>query len=331
MSPGAARHRIKESAAMNNEAYDAILQSLRPLFDAAGFKPYHDPHPAKKDTAAENAGGDVFLNDAKAVSVVYDTKSSQFKLLICDVEDGKFSGEFATVAAWLFDDSHDERDAGFIGSDFDDVLRGELNMKTDHTPARGQGAGGKVAMPQKSAPDATPNMEGFTQRFLTLCPQFKEEYKLSVNQYGEFLPDDFYSRTAARYLQELLQGGSRKQLNKLMAMLGEMYASADGAVSALITGTIIAGAVLSEEPGPKPGQKILRLDKDLLSKALEYMEDVPHLRQPTTAIVKYFVKHQKEYFKKEEEGAEKKSVGKKGAALLSNQLTNQPRNPKIKK
>lgn len=239
---------------MDQKAYETIMEGLEPVFEA------------QKLLASPDAPG-VYLNDKKAVKVDYDEQRKLFRLSAADIEEGK-EVQFRELSAWLFDETHNLRDAKAVSEDFGDSLRELFGMKKQQA-----GSLKEVALPSKAASGATPNVEALAQRFLAIFPQYKDAYREHMAKYGEFLYQSFFSQTAAVKLKELAADpkANKKQLGKFFTMLNEMYAEGDANVSSTVTYTILGNAF---------GGDLERFDA-----LKDFMEDCPYLRQNGRAML----------------------------------------------
>ncbi len=232
---------------MLEKAYEIIIEEMKPLFDEQGFKP------------EKSEDGEAYVSDKKAVKIGFDEKKKMFSIYLADVQEGKI-GDFSELSTWLFSDDYEEKDARSIGADFKDTLEEVLGIKKAAFNARRS----QIDLPSKAAPGTTPGVGAFTQRFLTICPQFKDDYKDNVAAYGDFLYDDFYRSTAAVYLRELLKANNKKQLTKIFKMICEMYIEGDSEVGRVIVCSILAEATYD--------------DNELLERAEEYLEEENYLK-----------------------------------------------------
>lgn len=233
---------------MANKYYDEIIENLSPLFNEQGFKESPD------------APG-VYLNDKKAVKINYSDERKMFTLDIADIVDGE-GVQFSEVSGWLFDESHNSRDAKVISDDFSETIKNALGIATEKTVIRQN-----VSLPTKNAKGTTPGVEAFAKQFLDIFPQYKDYYKDSVAKYGEFLYEDFFRNTAAVKLRELTtkEGFNKKHITKLFTLLNDMYAEADSNVTNIIMFTILGGAFGG--------------DVALFDSMAEYYADCPYIKQ----------------------------------------------------
>lgn len=242
---------------MLEKSYEIIVEELKPLFEEQGFK------------SESSDDGEIYKSEKKAVKIRFDDKKKMYKMYVADVKEGTL--EFTELSTWLFEDDSDEKDARSIGADFKDTLEEVLGIKKAAFNAHRS----QIDLPSKAAPGATPGIGAFTQRFLTICPQFKDDYKDNVAQYGDFLYYDFYCKIAAPYLRDLLKRNDKKQLTKFCKMISEMYIDGDSEVDRVIVCCILGESVYDNE--------------ELLSRLEEYLEGedyLKHILKITVSLIK---------------------------------------------
>ena len=152
----------------------------------------------------------------------------------------------SVLSAWLFDDTHRERDAVVIAEDFCDEARKKLGIARKNPVTAG-----KIDLPEKSerrAGDAL-SMQGFAQRFLACYPQYKDAYRDNIADYGDFMYFDFFKRYGVEKLREVASSGSSKQIDKMLDLLNEFYCQGDKEVGDVIAACIFAGAFYNDTEG----------------------------------------------------------------------------------
>ena len=192
---------------MNTAAYQVILGEISPLLTEKGFE-------AKQDGELTN-----YIGDQKAIRVEFDEEKKLFELRSCGVADGQPNGDWQVLSSWLFAEDATEKDARSIGRDFTDSLLESLGIKPSALNKN------KIALPSKNAGGDTPTAEALTQRFLTLVPQYKDAYREHVAENGSCRYVEFLEETATPHMRKLLQENNKKQLEKMMDMLNEIYCS----------------------------------------------------------------------------------------------------------
>lgn len=244
---------------MNQAAMDIIIKELSGIFKS-------------QNMTRQSEDEQIYSNDKQAVKVWYDEDRKMFNLDMATLEEGQ-GVNFATVSSWLFDEHHNERDAAGVAGDFADTLNTKLGIKRVMSVSARE-----VKLPSKAVGDTTPGVEAFANRFLTLFPQYKDEYKSHMAHYGDFMYVDFFGKTAAVKLRELAEDGTKKPLEKMMMMLDNYYVDGDYTVQSIITYVIIGGAF-----GDKP---------ELFDKALEKCPDATHIAVPGKIMLSTVIKRE---------------------------------------
>ncbi len=246
---------------MLNNAYEIIIEVLKPVIESQKFTRQGDEY--------------VFTNSKKAFRINYNAEKHIFELDVANLEGGE--AEFYNISNYLFDETSDERDARSVGGDFLDSLNNDLGIQRSVALRRKD-----ISLPSKASADATPGIEAFASRFLTLFPAYKDVYKDSVAQYNGFLPDHFFSKNAAPLLADVMANGETKQFVKLVNMLDEYYVDGDNEVQSTITYSIMG--------------EMFRADGSTCAKFIELCnanEIGTHLITPAECMYKYVIKKNK--------------------------------------
>ncbi|MBP5618148.1 MAG: hypothetical protein J6X61_03250 [Clostridia bacterium] len=243
---------------MNEAMLNVVIGQLKPVIDSQKF-------------VRQESEDCVFVNATCAFRIRYDEQKHIFLLEKSDLkEDG--ASEFYTISSYLFDDRSTEADAKSVGNDFLDTLNNELGLARSVAMAKRD-----VPLPGKSKGDGTPGLEAFCNRFLTLFPAYKDQYKEEVARYGGFMPDHFFSRTAAVVLRQAVENRDMKQLDKMAGMLDQYYVDGDYEVQSTITYSIVGEA--------------FRDRAELFDAFLEMIgENCPYLRQPAINMMNFVIK-----------------------------------------
>ncbi len=242
---------------MIENAIDIIVEQLKPILTSQKF-------------VRQNSDDCVFVNKDYAYRISYDAEKKVYMLDRATLK-GEDQSEFSNRSMYLFDDASTEADAKSVGNDFFDTMNNDLGLVKSISMNKKD-----VPLPSKAKGDVTPGIETFCSRFLTLFPAYKDQYKEETARYNGFMPDHFFSRTAAVVLKNAVQNGDAKQLNKLVGMLDQYYAEGDYEVQSTITYVIIGGA--------------FRDDKELFEKFLALTEgNYKYLRQPSINMMKHVI------------------------------------------
>lgn len=231
---------------MNNKCRNAVISEMKSLLDSQGF-------------VYEN---DYYKNETKAVKIDYDEVAKLYILSIANVVDGNI-GEFSTASTWLFDENQTENDAKAVGVDFADTLRTAMGIKASRVSSN-------VALPTTEKGESI-NVLTLTQKLLAIFPQYKDDYKQEVADYGKFLYVDFLTSKFVPEIKDLISSKNKKQLKKLFDMLDEMYINGDSVTSDMVV-ILISSAVFG--------------DSERIETAASFMEESKHMRTCVNEMLK---------------------------------------------
>ena len=208
---------------MDKKYFDSILGEMNGFFAENSF--------IEKDG--------FYANEQKSAKIDYDESRKMFTLSVADVEEGQI-GEYHEVNAWLFDESHSEKDAVSVGIDFVNSLRKEMGIKTSRN------VNGMVDLPSASK-DGVVNVSGFCKKVLDVFPALKDEYKNHISIYGNFLYLNFYGEHLRPRLIRLLEEGTKKQIKKFYDVLEDAYTKGDRDTVNTVVIILVAAAYNNEK------------------------------------------------------------------------------------
>ncbi len=244
---------------MNIEAYNLIIDTISTILEA---KKYH---------AVDEEQGSYFTDGTAAVRVRYDQEQQQFYLEQTTMDGEAPQQDWKILSGWLFAKDENVKQAKSIANDFEDTLREFLGVK----PATAKTTTA-ASLPQKANPGDEPSPTTLAGRFLTVFPQFKENYNNYLTENGGFLYVHFFEEIAAPHLGALLDKNDRKRLEKFFDMLNHTYCNGDKDARSVVSIVILNGA--------------LRDNADRMATAEQYMEEYPHLKLAAQFAVKTKIK-----------------------------------------
>lgn len=228
------------------EAYKRIEKHIENVNKELGFK-----------KSSEDESTIVFSGEKGAYRLVFDGENSilQFE---CTYEDNGDKTEFNTISRSLFElDAIEERDIKSMSNQIIDQLermykvRKKVNLD-------------KVKMPQSVSRTKAKNglisydVDSLANRFGAMYPEFKDEIKMNVVNFGEFLPEDFFLNHGNAKVLDVIQNGTKAEQKKLFKMLGEIFEDGTNEVQ-----DVIAVTILGE----------MKNDKAMMAVADEYMTE----------------------------------------------------------
>ena len=226
---------------------------MKPFFEENGFK--------------ELADG-TFSNDKKAVKVTFDEERQLYVLSVALFDEENKLGDFAEITSWLFDNSQNEKDAVSVGIGFTNSLKRDLGIKSIRNAISG------VNLPSASKSDSM-DITGFTKKMLDFFPVLKDEYKLHISKYGNFLYMNFFGEALVPQIKGLLVDGTAKQIKKFNDVLEDAYTKGNTETVNIIIAVLSASAYKS----PEIDAKIKEMLKDNSHFTLSYTSFAPMLNK----------------------------------------------------
>lgn len=229
------------------EALTLIEKNLEEINKEFGFQ--------KAKNQGENS---VTFRGKNGVYRVAIDEKHNLMLLECAGEDKGAETEFATISKSLFELGNAElRDVRSSSNEVSDELRslyGSVRKKDLE----------KIKLPKAVSRTKAKNgiisydVDSLANRFGTLYPEFKTQIKQNIADYGEFLPEDFFTNYGTPKVLDVIQNGTADEQKKLFKMLCEIYEDGTNEVQDVI-GVTILGA--------------MRGDKKMMEVADRYMNE----------------------------------------------------------
>lgn len=229
-----------------NEAFRIIEKNLGDLNKELGFK---------KVNETENVM--TFSGEKGIYRIAFDDETSILSFE-CAYEDKGDETQFNTTSRSLFElDRIDDRDvrsaANEAKDEIDHLFNSRKNANLD-----------KIKMPKAVSRTKAKNgsvsydVDSLANRFGALYPEFKDEIKMNIAQYGEFLPEDFFLNHGNEKVLGIIKNGTDAEQKKLFKMLGEIYEDGTNEVQEIIGVTILGE---------------MKNDKELMAVADKYMTE----------------------------------------------------------
>ncbi|MBQ8980747.1 MAG: hypothetical protein IJ077_03970 [Eubacterium sp.] len=208
------------------EAFKIIDKRLTDFNNELGFKKVEET-----DKSVTYSG------DKGSYRLVYDSESTiiAFECAYSEAE----KAEFNTISRSLFDiDVIDERDAKSTANEVCDELERMFKprkpvdldkVKMPKAVSRGQAKRGALSY----------DVDSLANRFGALYPEFKDEIKLNIATYGEFLPETFFMEHGNDKVLGIIKNGTAQEQKKLFKMLGEIFEDGTNEVQDVIAVTIL--------------------------------------------------------------------------------------------
>lgn len=209
------------------EAFSIIDKNLVSVNEELGFS---------KSGDTDNT---VTYSGEKGIYRITHDASSNILTFECAYEDNGSETEFKTLSRSLFDLSNvDDKDARSAANEARDEIE-HLFKKKKKVDLE------KVKMPKAVSRTKAKNgivsydIDSLANRFGTLYPELKNEIKLNIAAYGEFLPETFFMEYGTPKVLDVIQNGTAAEQKKLFKLLGEVFEDGTNEVQDVIAVTIL--------------------------------------------------------------------------------------------
>lgn len=209
------------------EAYKLIEKNLDGVNKELGFSK------VKTDD-----GSPIFKGEKGLYRLSYDGEG-QILSFECAYEDNGAETQFNTISKSLFElDEADERACRSAANEIGDEVkqlfaaRKKVDLEKVKMPkgvSRGQAKSGVISY----------DTDSLANRFGTLYPDLKDDIKRNIAEYGEFLPETFFTEIGTKRVLDVIKNGTQAEQKKLFKMLGEVYEDGTNEVQDIIGVTIL--------------------------------------------------------------------------------------------
>lgn len=227
-----------------SNAYSIIMNILKETMQEAGFE-VKKPPALKKDAlpiVTEDGKSRLeYISSDAAVCMEINEKSNTMSLYVADTATPS-QNDYRSVSTWGFNlQECDERDAKSVGNDFMDTLQVKYAPHMQHTSV----STGNIKMPQTVSKSAAKSgtvafdTKTLATRFAVMFPQFKEDVKANVAQYGDFYPETFFSKIAAPHVINIIKSKDTHTIKKMFNMFNELFEDGSFDVQGTIAVTLL--------------------------------------------------------------------------------------------
>lgn len=210
-----------------NEIFRILGKNLKDINNELGFS--RSASDEKSVTFSGEKGIYRLIHDAETNIIQFD----------CAYEDKGEETQWNTVSRSLFELSvADDRDVKSLSNEIEDELQHLYN-------ARKKVDLDKIKMPKAVSRTKAKNgiisydTDSLANRFGTLYPEFKDEIKRNIAEYGEFLPETFFVEHGNAKVLDVIKNGTKAEQKKLFKMLGEVFEDGTNEVQDIIGVTIL--------------------------------------------------------------------------------------------
>ncbi len=206
-----------------NEVFSIIEKNLSSVNSDLGFR-----------KIGEDAGSVTFGGEKGSYRLVHDNENN-----ILSFECAYDNGEFNTISRNLLELGNvDEKEARSLSNEvleeLDRLFKSSKPVNIDKVKmpkavSRGKAKSGAISY----------DVDSLANRFAVLFPEMKNEIKQNIADYGEFLPETFFTEHGNARVLDVIKNGSEAEQKKLFKMLGEIYEDGTNEVQDVIGVTIL--------------------------------------------------------------------------------------------
>lgn len=205
-------------------AFNSISAKVEEALKPQGFT-------KQKISSAENEMVSLFTSETNAYSVVYFTDKQHMVMRHCAMTDEGPDNDWKVLATWMFDPETDtQKEADSIANDFVDNCSSSTAIKRIKTTKKKK---------KKDSDEGNADPLFLSKRFVTFFPELKEEIKEEEDYYYPFRGVTFTRASIVPKVNELVNKGNKKEMEKLGNLLSTQYANGDADTRSIITIVIL--------------------------------------------------------------------------------------------
>lgn len=222
--------------------FTQIFKGLEGVMADHGFNPVYPEGVKKAETPAVKRGKDSllvnYIGEKAKLRVLYS--GSKVFLLAADpeTENDEDDGGYSSLSTCLLDlNTYADKDVRFIINELSDTIIENYGKK--------QLAAQKTRMPTPVSKAAAKSgvlsydSNTLANRMAANYPELKEPYKKNIEDYGEFLAEDFFINHGNRVILDIIRENNPQKVKKLFGLLNEIYNDGTNEVQSLIVVTIL--------------------------------------------------------------------------------------------
>lgn len=223
----------------------SVLEGMEESLTKNGF--------SKVKTELDNAYA--YESDKGTIKISYDDD----KIYLLSADD-KFADaveeNYKRLALSLIDAESTASDIRYIASDFSETIDSKFGTKSvvKKNNYKAPPTISKAAVKGGQSYDAST----LASKICQVYPELRQQFRDNANNYGEFLPEEFFTKYANALIIDTIKRNDPQTMKKLFNILNEMYDDGSNDVQ-----DIIAVTILGE----------LNNDTELLATCVDYMND----------------------------------------------------------
>ena len=168
-------------------------------------------------------------------------------------------------------ETFNEKDIKYICQEYNETFEKLFSHKPAHS---GKKAPTPVSRSQAKSGVLSYDANTLGSRFTTVYPELREQYKANLENYGEFLAEDFFTKYGNAAVVETIRENDPAKMKKLFKLLNDIYEDGTNDTQSIVAVTIL-GCSLADNP-------------ELVDVAKEHFSDT--MKEPVCEIINYLQK-----------------------------------------
>ncbi len=243
--------------------FDLLYTDILPVAQNLGFSA-DIPSDIEKNTTPvftrDNSNYLSFSGEKGKIRVLFNDNKIRLLTASPDAKSDDDSDYTLTASYLLIVDEYDKKDVKSISNEIAENLTEAFSPK--QIAKRQQQIKAQATVSRSAVKNGNLLYDSATLaiRLATLYPELKDLYKQNIEQYGEFLCEDFFMNVVNPRVYATIKENNPQKLKKLFAILNEIYEDGSNEVQDIIVVTMLASYELDNDMH----QKILDNASDTL-------------------------------------------------------------------
>ncbi len=235
-----------------------IYKGISETIKDCGFEPVIPADVEKDALPAVTESGRItieYKGENKAVKIEHF--NDKITLYGANKEGEILASDFSVLSSSLLEvETASDKDVKYFVNDYCDTLVESFGTKTQKPTKSKLPQPVSKAAAKSGAVTYDPNT--LANRFTTIYPELRDEYKANCEKYGQFLPEDFFMNHGNAVVLATIRENNPTKMKKLFNLLNDIYEDGNNDVQGVIAVTIL-GAIDN--------------DTEMLGNCCDYMSD----------------------------------------------------------
>ena len=167
------------------------------------------------------------------------------------------ASDYSQLSLSLLDaETADAKDVKYIVNEFSDTLVESFGTKNIKPAKQKLPTPVSKAAAKSGSVSYDPNT--LANRFTSIYPELREEYKANCEKYGQFLPEEFFVNYGTPVVLETIKENNPQKMKRLFNLLNEIYEDGTNETQSIIAVTILGA---------------MNNDQEMLAACVDYMSD----------------------------------------------------------